>query len=178
MNTAKLAKHYELLSPDERLPLIIAAFARGDTTEATRLVNSSPMVRMQARDHFPLSSRLERLALRYVARQLDLAGQVSHGLALFADEGETPEFVRVAALLFVVNFDAWQQMCNGFSVTPDAVLRGFAGADAVADAEPRMRRLAFTADEATAWLQQQHGDAMDVPTVAAMAEAMQQALNG
>lgn len=52
MNTTKLAKHYESLTPEERLPLIIAACCRGDETERARLANSAPFVTYQARHHF------------------------------------------------------------------------------------------------------------------------------
>lgn len=178
MNTTKLAKHYESLTPEERLPLIIAACGRGDETERARLANSAPLVSYQNRHHLLLSSRLKEVASRLIARQLELAAQVFHSLAISGFDDDIPEVVRVLALYFVVNQDAWREFCAGFGVESDAVLIGMVGAETIAEMEPRIRRLAHTADEATAWLQKQSGDTTELPTVAATAEAMRQALNG
>jgi hypothetical protein len=42
MNTNGLAKHYGILTPEERLPLILAAADRGDAAEADRLAHTAP----------------------------------------------------------------------------------------------------------------------------------------
>lgn len=117
------------------------------------------------------------MASRLIARQLELAAQVFHGLTLGGFDGEIPEFARVAALYYVINHDAWREFCAGFGVEPDAVLAGMIGAETIAEMEPRIRLLAYAADEATAWLQKLSGEATEPPTVAAVVEAMRQAIN-
>jgi hypothetical protein len=47
MNTKGLARHYAILTPWERLPLILAASARGDEQERSRLATSAPRVGYQ-----------------------------------------------------------------------------------------------------------------------------------
>jgi hypothetical protein len=46
MNFHRLTKLYDQLTPTERLPLIIAARARGDAVEQARLVESAPLQKL------------------------------------------------------------------------------------------------------------------------------------
>ncbi len=55
MNTNSLARHDEILTPRERLPLIMAASARGDEAEAQRLAHSAPLVSLRVPDYFGLA---------------------------------------------------------------------------------------------------------------------------
>src|SRR5262249_47266915 len=58
MNTDRLARHYATLTPAERLPLIMAASARGDEAEYEHLARSAPRVYLQAPDTFYLAEAL------------------------------------------------------------------------------------------------------------------------
>ena len=54
MNTNGLARHYGSLTPEERLPLVLAATWRGDGPERARLLASAPRVAYQTGNPFAL----------------------------------------------------------------------------------------------------------------------------
>src|SRR5262249_24128853 len=66
MNTDPLAKHYGILTTAERLPLLMAASARGDETEYERLVRSAPKVRFEAPDTFYLAEALLQATMLHI----------------------------------------------------------------------------------------------------------------
>jgi hypothetical protein len=73
MNTALLARHYDVLTPWERLPLLVAAAARADEVEQDRLARAAPKQAFRVPDYWGLLEGLEGLAQLYVLRQLDSA---------------------------------------------------------------------------------------------------------
>src|SRR5262249_46171514 len=73
MNTDRLAKLYDQLTPWERVPLIIAAGARGDHEEQDRLQNTAPTSLFQVPNHRGLIEGLSQLADRYMILQPDVA---------------------------------------------------------------------------------------------------------
>jgi hypothetical protein len=62
MNADAVAKHYSLLTAEERFRLIVAAGARGDRTEADRLVNSGGTVTLSLPEHVPFAWAFDELA--------------------------------------------------------------------------------------------------------------------
>ena len=72
MNTAKLAQHYEVLTPWQRLPLLVAASSRADEAEHDRLVRSAPTLTFHVPDHWGLADGMRHLVTYYVLRQLEL----------------------------------------------------------------------------------------------------------
>jgi hypothetical protein len=66
MNTKALSNSYDVLTPEERLPLIHAASARGDEVEIDRLIRSAPRVRYSASHHFPLADAFDTVSLLHL----------------------------------------------------------------------------------------------------------------
>src|SRR5436190_13816832 len=73
MDSKRLAAQYDALTPWERLPLIIAAIARGDAPEVDRLRRTAPRVAYRAADYMGALEALEEVCTVYLMRQLDLA---------------------------------------------------------------------------------------------------------
>jgi hypothetical protein len=163
--TTRLARHYDVLTPWERLPLLVAATARGDTVEIGRLSRSAPSDVFWAPDYHALVQGLSQLAHHYLLQQLDRAalfwktisfmdqkppearkrgdGRVEDGLARRA---------RVLAYWFVVLADGWQLFCQRLGIDPDVPLRGLPGCEAVRQMDELARVTSCTTDEVSAWL--------------------------
>ena len=73
MNTNPLTKLYDQLTPRERLPLIIAAGARGDEAEQQRLKASAPRQMLQVPDYHCLAKALAEAVHYHLLTLLDLA---------------------------------------------------------------------------------------------------------
>jgi hypothetical protein len=188
MNTNGLAKHYAKLTPLERVPLLIAAEARGDEAEFSRLKSSAPRRCFAISDHADLIDRLFRIAYALMMLQLDLTAwywQVSEIHAEHSwmrdDEGDDPMgdrlmfLERLAAYCFLVNADAWQRFCGELSIDKDALLRDSPGYDTVKRMEENARLLACSHEEAAAYVRQLDPQA-EVRTVEHTVGAMQAAL--
>jgi hypothetical protein len=73
MNTKCLAKLYDHLTPRERLPLILAASARGDDVEGERLARSAPRMALRLPDYHGLGEGLFLASLFHLIGVLDVA---------------------------------------------------------------------------------------------------------
>src|ERR1700680_3357005 len=80
MNTNGLIKHYDLLTPWERLPLTVAALARGDDVEVELLGRSAPKLGLRVGNYWGLLDGLNGLATTYMLRQLDAATILRYAL--------------------------------------------------------------------------------------------------
>src|SRR5262245_23467037 len=114
MNTSGLARLYDRLTVWERIPLLLAAEARGDEREYRRLFDASPLRVWHVAEHLLAEQALHVLALMYVGEQLDAA--VSYFFALFqmanADDRRPQDWLLLAesaAYVFAVNADAWRR---------------------------------------------------------------------
>jgi hypothetical protein len=112
VNTDKLFKMYDVLTPAERVPLILAARQRGDATEESRLVRSAPVHVHRCPDFCDYESRLTELALRYIARQLELASRFQTLERLTGSAEPLPDAAKVVAYLFVTNAEGWAEFCR------------------------------------------------------------------
>src|SRR5262249_2121210 len=83
MNTARLSKHYDTLTPAERLTLVLAASGRGDEKERDRLAASAPRMGLQVPHHFGLFMAFYELCQMHRLEMLNLAALYfrSHGAA-------------------------------------------------------------------------------------------------
>jgi hypothetical protein len=171
-----LAKLYDRLTPRERLPLIVAASARGDEADRARLVASAPTSLFRLPDYFGLAEGLRTLALFHVARMLDLAARYANASGLLAQEddfrgraGKAERArrlgaARMLAYLLVVNAEGWERFCSEMRVDGDLLLRELPGYETLACAEEVARLMAFTPEEATAWARRADGGSAVVPT--------------
>jgi hypothetical protein len=74
MNANAVAKlHYGSLTPEERFRLILAAGARGDEAEQSRLVNAGGRITLSMQDHAPYAHAFDELALLVFIELLDAA---------------------------------------------------------------------------------------------------------
>lgn len=73
MTASAIAKHYSLLSPEERFRLILAAGARNDDAECDRLVQASGRISLTMSDYSPFAHSFGELALYYYIELLDHA---------------------------------------------------------------------------------------------------------
>jgi hypothetical protein len=167
MNTTNLARHYEVLTPWERLALLLAAAGRADDVEGLRLAESAPQVGFRLPDYWGLAEGLDNLVKLYMLKQLDLAAIHWRVLGVLDQEplpGETQKGkkrhdrlwrgIQTLAFRFVVRADGWKLLCRHLQIDPDFVLRDLPGYETVCQMEQVARPIACTAEEALAWLQQ------------------------
>ncbi len=166
MNGDTLARHYGVLTPWERVPLMAAAAARGDRAEAERLARAAPTNLFRVPDYRGLSEALERLAYHALLARLELVALYREVTGRLEDvpprrrrrggdretDGRLWAVARWFAHLAVVYAGAWRLLCAGLKVDPEALLRDLPGYDAVRRFEPTARASAFTAEQALAYL--------------------------
>jgi hypothetical protein len=169
MNLTGLTRHYDLLTAWERLPLILAALNRDDAAEEKRLSDSAPTKTAGVPHHFGLWAGLTDLAVAHQMQQLERVGYLLGGGLFLAiakgkatakgktiDEEEEPApRVRLLAFRLVVAADAWKLLCDELQVAPDAILRHMPGGKLVRDMEEAARKMAFSPEEALAYLRAQ-----------------------
>jgi hypothetical protein len=167
MNTTNLARHYEVLTPWERLALMVAAAGRADEVEGRRLAQSAPKVGFHLPNYWGLVDGLDNLMKLYMLRQLDVAAiywQVMDVLNQEPLPGETQQVkkrqdrlwrgVQTLAFRFVVRADGWKLLCRQLQIDPDVVLRDLPGYQTVCQMEEVARLIACTAEEALACLRE------------------------
>ncbi len=74
MNSKSLAIHYERLTAEERFRLIVAAGARGDEVEQSRLKSAGRRITLSMQDHAPHAHAFEELAMLMFIELLEEAG--------------------------------------------------------------------------------------------------------
>jgi len=189
MKADGLAKLYDRLTPRERLPLIVAATARGDEADRARLLASAPASLFRLPDYFGLAEGLRTLALFHVAEMLDLAARCWHASGMLAQEEDFKgragkaerarwlDAERMLAYLLVVHADGWRRFCSELRVDDDLLLRELPGYETLARAEEVGRIMAFISEEATAWARQTNGGSAEVLTVDTLVASMRELLD-
>ena len=137
MNTNQLTKHYATLSPDERLPLLIAARNRGDEIEENRLTVTAPPVLYRMGDHCKLHQAFHLLAYFHFMELVHLAGRYQHCLALadaFDDDVLSNRMIDAGNLygyVFFANLEGWRSFTDHQGIEWDALFRDLPGFDTV-----------------------------------------------
>jgi hypothetical protein len=154
MNTNRLAKMYHLLTPQERLPLVLAAQKRGDEIEQQRLTISAPLGRFDP-DYVQRELMLQPLALAYIKEQLQHL--TDHTLAgVFARrKDESQDWLCVeplSAYLFCCNVQAWRRFCQEQNVDPEQLIAANYPGGMLPSATEQMPRIAPSRDELAATL--------------------------
>jgi hypothetical protein len=177
MNANGLAKLYEHLTPKERLPLILAASARGDEAEWTRLVNSAPKEGYRLPDYHGLADGMMFVSLFHLLELLDVAAHYWHASAVLEEEeglGDKgnkglrhrfEQLRRVFAYIFFLKLDGWRRFCEEFPVDPDLLMADLPGYDAVKRTEEAARTVAFTPEEMTTWMRMGGNETAEAPKV-------------
>ncbi len=155
MNTNGLAKHYDLLTPRERLPLIMAAALRGDGAEFDRLHRSAPRLGYSVPDYYPFSEALLRTSLSHLQRRFDavMVFLKVQAVVLTDDEGDERfwKLMRATAYAVTLEADGWTQFCEAMRLDPECLLGGLEARDLLKMVEDNARDLAYTAEEALAY---------------------------
>ncbi len=156
MNANAVARHYGQLTAWERLPLLLAALNRGDDAEAERLASSTPTRTALVPHHHDLQLELFQLSTIHQMQQMDRAYRMACATALLRaghiDSDEANRHLRMLAFGFVVEADAWKLLSAELKIDPEAILRHLPGCDLVRDMEEAARKIAFTEEEALAYL--------------------------
>jgi hypothetical protein len=165
MTLDSLARHYATLTPAERVPLLLAAAARGDTQECQRLTRSTPTITLRLADCWSLAYGLQHLASSYLLRQLEvgrLFAQVATVLArqvllvrckqACKPDKRTLRFGQALAHQLVVRADGWNRLCKELHIQPALLLGGQPGYEYLCTLEVRARRVACTPKQALACL--------------------------
>src|SRR6516164_4020505 len=126
MNANGLARLYDRLTVWERIPLLIAAHARGDDTEYRRLFDASPLRTWHFSEHLVAEQALNVLALIYVGEQLDAAASYFFDLFKMQDPDDPrPEDWLIAAdccaYFFAANAEAWRRFCSELDIAAEAL---------------------------------------------------------
>jgi hypothetical protein len=141
MNSKGLARHYGALTPWERLPLILAASARGDEAERDRLGRSAPRQVYVLPDYHGLEEGLLLLSLFHVLDLLHFTAIYRHAEALaeqdawLAQDGGEDDtqmsrslgIARMAAYLLTCHFNGWRHFCAETNLDGELLLREIPG---------------------------------------------------
>lgn len=194
MKTDSIARHYDVLTSRERLPLIVSAFFRDDIAEVGRLVLSAP--------HVPALvgsiDRLNQLVNQYLIDQLTVIANYWWIIPFLVEETQSGEKTRAGQQLdrlgkarrmlayqCVTRADGWQLFCADLHLDADALLRERTGYAIVRRMEEASRILAFSAKDAADFAAESapaddddhaERDSVSVDTAVGIAEAMQQFL--
>jgi hypothetical protein len=129
MNTNGLGRMYGLLSVRERLPMLLAAGARGDDIEVRRLEEAASIRTMQFSDYLWPSLKLNVMTLIYLTEQLDTLACYWHAQWRLDDpdnpKTEDWQFVTDASgHFFNSNAEAWRLFCAELHIDPGHLAAG------------------------------------------------------
>jgi hypothetical protein len=175
VNTNALAKLYGRLTPRERLPLLMAAFARKDEAELGRLTLSAPKECFRLPDYHGLSEGLALASLLHLLELLDTAALYWRTSGLLAeweaspDKDASPEkcdgVLKMCAYVFTAKLDGWRRFCAELKADPELLMDRLPGYDTVKRVEEGARHIAFTPEEATAWVRRRGGETAEAVKV-------------
>jgi hypothetical protein len=183
MNTNRLARHYGLLTPPERLALILAAAARGDEVERHRLVTSAPKVCYRVGDYFGLAMAFDEVSNWHYLEVLHLAGAFLQalGCAETWEEGELAERVlntaRLLGYVLRASLAGWRRFCANHQLPAEVLWPLLPGWETVRQAEREAGRVAFTEEGALRyWQGKGGGKPARVPTAEQVAAGLSELL--
>jgi hypothetical protein len=161
MNTKALSNSYSTLTPNERLPLIHAAQARGDEVEVDRLVRSAPRVAYLLSNHIGLADAFETVSLLHL---IDLLATATDYLQAYrvADTDDVDlahqmlECSLMLGYMFKVKLAGWRLFCQEHGFDSDTCWKQMPGYDTVCRTEVLAKHAALSVEEATAFVER-HG---------------------
>ncbi len=166
MTSKTLSKHYDCLTPEERLPLIYAAKARGDDLESERLARSAPRLHFSEPDYLRRSQAIFETFLWNMIDLLDAATtfwRASHVAESASVERDATiidrceDLASVAGYTFTVHLEGWRAFCREQRIDAEAILRMMPAHRHIKDTEPAARLLAFTKEQAEAFMKAKGG---------------------
>ncbi len=88
MNANAVARHYALLTPEERFQLILAAGARGDDAEQAQLIRAGGRITYSTSDHAPFARAFDELATLTFIELQEEAARYTDALTRATDAGD------------------------------------------------------------------------------------------
>jgi hypothetical protein len=183
VNTNSLAKQYDKLSPWERLPMIMAASARSDEAERSRLAHSAPKIDMRTTDYFGLAMAFRKVSDLHFMELLNLAALYFQSMGLAGvrttDEEESARILEAGLLfgyLFKLQLAGWRQFCAEFHFAPDLCWSCLPGNDMIKRAEKLADRAAFMEEGALAYLRRGDEENSNVLTADNVAAGLRECL--
>jgi hypothetical protein len=180
MHTNGLARHYHALTPDERLPLILAASRRGDDQERRRLVDSAPARLYRVPDCFGRMDAFQLCTLLHRCELLEIAGLYVQ--VCYMADNDILDFAErlspVASLygyLYRQMVEGWRRFCDEVHLTPDLYADLLPGRDLLKAADRFAEVWAFTGEEALAHVRKKHPDCADILTAQGVADRWREA---
>jgi hypothetical protein len=180
MTTNGLARHYGALTPDERLPLIMAASRRGHEAERQRLIDSAPHSLYKMADCYGRMDTFQTLTLLYWCELLETAGLYLQ-CCYIADSDRFDLAERVGAVgslygyLYRVRREGWRSFCEGLHLPPDLYADRLPGRDLLDVADRFAETWAFTPEEALAHVWTKHGPDLVLLTEEGVADRWREA---
>jgi hypothetical protein len=158
VNSNALAKHYDTLTPRERLPLILAASAREDEVERERLVRSAPKVAYRVTDFFGLALAFNELSMLHLMELLDTSALYLRALGLSDSDNEKVagrmlDCALLYGYLFNVNLEGWRLFCAEQGFDPEICWSPLPGYGTVKMTERVAKAAAFQPEGAIAYLE-------------------------
>lgn len=174
MTADRLARHYDVLRPDERLALMLAAGARGDDVEHERLVATAPRLPVVVPDTFPRYMAFREVLDRHRAERLELAARFFQTKRLAEDYDEGPgrrmgNVARAYGYLLLAARDGWAAFCDQEMLPCGGLEAALVGGDVLRMAEDEVGGDAVTADEVAGMIAARGGPAGAVKTAASVA---------
>jgi hypothetical protein len=172
MNAKTLTRDYWTLTPGERFSLILAAAARGDDAEQSRLMNVGGKITLTMRDHSPYAQAFEEVALPTLVDLLDkttafLEATVHYvlvrhefvgGTRANGEQGEPPSLedasddVRAAGFILRTRSNGWKLFCERLNFAPYWLWDGYPGFKRLERALSLVEPVAFDIEGMAQWL--------------------------
>jgi hypothetical protein len=181
MNTNALTKHYDVLTPVERLPLLHAAAARGDDVERDRLMRSAPRVTYSVPDHFGLAQAFDEISMFHLLDLLDTAAEYHRALWIAESEeddvaGRMLDVALMNGYVFKVHLQGWRLFCSEHGFDPERYWSLLPGCETIRRTEKLAAHAAFLAEGAAAYVERLGGKGEDLKTAESVAESLRAAL--
>lgn len=171
MNTNLLARHYDTLTPRERLPLLLAAHARQDQAEHDRLTRSAPRLAYGVPDYYGLAEGFCAMTNWHALKMLDLSCLYWHTITAICDRGLPKEEDRLTRTLYLLSYlllarvEGWRLTCADYGIDPCATLATSPGWDTVRAKLELVQSEYLTRESFAAHLSEgPDGKAPDLPT--------------
>lgn len=157
LDTKRLTKHFDKLTPRERFALMVTAFQRGDEKEHQLLIRTAPREMFSIPTFRGYSEGFRELADFYVICQLETGIGIAIGVATTLDEEKAADLDRmiplqVLAHRFVMWRDAWQRLCDDYGIDWPVYLSMHPTSATIEHLEKLACRLDFSPEVASAVL--------------------------
>lgn len=179
MTTNTLAKKYPLLSGDERFSLLLAASARGDEVEVSRLAESADRASYRVSNLFGRSLAYAIVGMIHRMEFLQLTAFFFKTTAIAESETGKIEWkltdaVRMFGYLVNIHADAWMEFCSRENLAPSIGTDGLPGEELLQKALEECRLMGFSEQEAQEYAKRSGRSINHLKTMTDVADELQE----